>query len=126
VNAEREEVLAERLNSEPAIFRGCSSSELGVMVAVAAAFWLPASLIVTGLAGALPLGFGLAGLGIVGSVVLAASAFRRLKRNRPDGYYQQRLSLTLAALRLHRSPFIDRSGPWDIGRTRHAPLPPGD
>ena len=31
-----DEILADRLNAEPAIFKGCSSSELGVLVAVAA------------------------------------------------------------------------------------------
>jgi hypothetical protein len=32
----RDDILANRLNAEPAIFKGCSSSELGVIVGVAA------------------------------------------------------------------------------------------
>lgn len=116
-------MLAERLNSEPAIFRGCGSSELGIMVAVAAAVWLPLSLALAGLAGAVTMGFGLAGIGTVGTVVLLASVFQRLKRNRPDGYYQQRFRLWLAARGLRRAPFVHRSGAWDLGRTRHVTLP---
>jgi len=34
--ADRHDILADRLNAEPAIFKGCSSSELGVIVGVAA------------------------------------------------------------------------------------------
>ena len=34
-------VLADRLNAESVIFRGCSSPELGVIVVMAAVFWLP-------------------------------------------------------------------------------------
>ena len=123
---ERGEVLAERLNAEPAIFRGCSSSELGVIVAVAALLWLPVSLVLAGLAGAVTMGFGIAGVGVVATVVATAGLFQRLKRNRPDGYYQQRLILWLHDRGIRRSPFVRRAGVWDIGRTGDGPLPPRD
>ena len=124
--AERRDILADRLNAEPAIFKGCSSSELGVIVGVAALVWLPVSLILAGLAGAVTMGFGIAGVGIVATVLLMASLFQRLKRNRPDGYYQQRIVLWLDDHGLRRSPFVRRSGAWDIGRTAHATLPVRD
>ena len=120
---DRHDILANRLNAEPAIFKGCSSSELGVIVGVAALVWLPVSLILAGLAGAVTMGFGIAGVGIVATVLLMASLFQRLKRNRPDGYYQQRIVLWLDDQGLRRSPFVRRSGAWDIGRTAHATLP---
>jgi len=124
--ADRQDILADRLNAEPAIFKGCSSSELGVIVGVAALVWLPVSLILAGLAGAVTMGFGIAGVGIVATVLLMASLFQRLKRNRPDGYYQQRIVLWLDDRGLRRSPFVRRSGAWDIGRTAHATLPVRD
>ncbi len=123
---DRHDILADRLNAEPAIFKGCSSSELGVIVGVAALVWLPVSLILAGLAGAVTMGFGIAGVGIVATVLLMASLFQRLKRNRPDGYYQQRIVLWLDDRRLRRSPFVRRSGAWDLGRTAHATLPVRD
>lgn len=123
---DRHDILANRLNAEPAIFKGCSSSELGVIVGVAALVWLPVSLILAGLAGAVTMGFGIAGVGIVATVLLMASLFQRLKRNRPDGYYQQRIVLWLDDQGLRRSPFVRRSGAWDIGRTAHATLPVRD
>ncbi|MBK80516.1 MAG: TIGR03750 family conjugal transfer protein [Gammaproteobacteria bacterium] len=124
--ADRQDILADRLNAEPAIFKGCSSSELGVIVGVAALVWLPISLILAGLAGAVTMGFGIAGVGILATVLLMASLFQRLKRNRPDGYYQQRIVLWLDDHGLRRSSFVRRSGAWDIGRTAHATLPVRD
>ncbi len=117
-----DDILADRLNAEPAIFKGCSSSELGVIVGVAALVWLPVSLILAGLAGAVTMGFGMAGIGIVATVLVMASVFQRLKRNRPDGYYQQRFVLWLDDRGLTRSPFVRRSGCWDIGRNVYATL----
>jgi conjugative transfer region protein (TIGR03750 family) len=120
---DRHDILADRLNAEPAIFKGCSSSELGAIVVLAGLVWLPVSLILAALAGVVTMGFGLAGLGIVATVLLMASLFQRLKRNRPDGYYQQRLVLWLDDRGLRRAPFVRRSGSWDVGRTAHATLP---
>jgi len=122
----RDDILADRLNVEPAIFKGCSSSELGVIVGVAALVWLPVSLLLTDLLDAVTMGFGLAGVGVVGTVIMMANLFQRLKRGRPDGYYQQQVSIWLADHGLRRAPFIRRSGAWDIGRTRYATLPHRD
>jgi conjugative transfer region protein (TIGR03750 family) len=122
----RDDILADRLNVEPVIFKGCSSSELGIIVGVAALVWLPVSLLLAGLMGAVTMGFGLAGVGVVGTVIVMASAFQRLKRGRPDGYYQQQMSIWLSDQGLRRAPFIRRSGAWDIGRTRVATLPRRD
>ena len=119
----RDDILADRLNAEPAIFKGCSSSELGVIVGVAALVWLPVSLVLAGLMGAVTMGFGLAGVGVVATVVVTATLFQRLKRNRPDGYYQQRFAIWLHDKGLRRSTLIRRSGSWDIGRTGYASLP---
>ena len=105
---------------------GCSSSELGIIVVVAALIWLPVSLLLAGLMGAVTMGFGLAGVGVVDTVVVAATLFQRLKRNRPDGYYQQRALIWLSDHGLRQAPFIRRSGAWDIGRTRYATLPHRD
>ncbi len=122
----REDILADRLNVEPTIFKGCSSSELGIIVGVAALVWLPVSLLLAGLMGAVTMGFGLAGVGVVGTVIAMATLFQRLKRGRPDGYYQQQADIWLTDHGLRRSPFIRRSGAWDIGRTGHATLPQRD
>jgi conjugative transfer region protein (TIGR03750 family) len=119
----RDDILANRLNAEPAIFKGCSSSELGMIVGVAALIWLPVSLLLAGLMGAVTMGFGIAGVGVVATVIVTAGLFQRLKRGRPEGYYQQRIAIRLDDIGLRRSPFTRRSGAWDIGRSRRATLP---
>ena len=124
--SDHDDILADRLNVEPTIFKGCSSSELGLIVGVAALIWLPVSLLLAGLMGAVTMGFGLAGVGVVGTVIVMATLFQRLKRGRLDGHYQQHASIWLEDHGLRRSPFIRRSGSWDIGRTRYATLPQRD
>jgi conjugative transfer region protein (TIGR03750 family) len=118
-----DDILADRLNVEPAIFKGCSSSELGLIVGVAALVGLPVSLLLAGLMGAITMGFGIAGVGVVATVIVMASLFQRLKRGRPDGYYQQQALIWLSDRGLRHAPFIRRSGAWDIGRTENATLP---
>ncbi|MEZ5483189.1 MAG: TIGR03750 family conjugal transfer protein [Porticoccaceae bacterium] len=116
------EILADRLNAEPAIFKGCSSSELGMIVGLAIVLWLPLSLLLAWLLGAVTMGFGIAGVGVVATVVVMATLFQRIKRGRPEGYYQQWLRIRLQTMGLIRAPWVLRSGSWDIGRTQHASL----
>ncbi len=119
----QQEILADRLNAEPVIFKGCSSSELGMIVGVSMLIWLPLSLMLAWLLGAITMGFGLAGVGVVATVVVCASIFQRIKRGRPEGYYQQQIRIRLHDLGLRRSPWVRRSGAWDIGRTSRAAIP---
>ena len=110
-------IRADRLNVEPTIFKGCSSSELGVIVTLAVIIWLPLSVLLAWALGAPSMGLGVAGIAIVFTVVITAAVFQRVKRGRPDGYYQQRFVIGLSRLGLRRSPFIRRNGCWAIGRT---------
>ena len=72
------------------------------------------------------MGFGIAGVGVVATVVVMATLFQRIKRGRPEGCYQQWLRIRLQSMGLVRAPWVLRSGSWDIGRTQHAPLSPRD
>ncbi len=68
------------------------------------------------------MGLGATGVCVVASVVVGAGVFQKLKAGRPDGFYQQRLRIWLAKKKLLGSPFVIRSGIWDLGRTDHASL----
>ncbi len=115
--ASHEPLITERLNAEPAIFKGCSLSELTLMTIGSVLVWLPICLVVAALAGSVIMGFGIGGIMVVFSVIVTSSFFRRLKANRPHGYYQLALHLWLARHRLVNSPFVTRSGVWDLGRS---------
>lgn len=116
---ERDEhdILAERLNAEPVIFKGCGSSELAYLLVVAVAFWFPVSIVLATLLGAPAMGIGSSAVGVLATVWFMAGVLQRLKRGRPDGYYQQRIVVWLHDHKLRRSPLIRASGAWDIGRT---------
>lgn len=109
-------LLPDRLNSEPAVFKGCSIPELTAIAIIAAAFWLPTGLAIAALFRAITMGFGIAGIGVVVSTVVIASLFRRLKKNKPDGYYMLLVRFWLADKGLRRTPIIRRTGVWDLGR----------
>ena len=79
--------------------------------------WLPICLLVAAFLGSVTMGFGVGGVMVVLSVVVLSSIFRRLKANRPHGYYRIALHLWLARHRLVKSAFVTRSGVWDLGRT---------
>jgi len=113
---ELNELLPIRLNVEPSIFRGCSLSELMLLVTMGGAALVPASVIVCGLFGYLMMGFGIGLLLVIGWVFVGATVLQKLKRGRPLGYYQLRLRLWLESSHLLRSSFIRRSQVWDIGR----------
>ena len=111
------EFLPERLNDEPPVFKGCSVSELTTLAMLAGGVWLPISLVVAAIFGAITMGFGIAGVGVVATVVLAAGQFQKLKSGRPSGFYLQQFRCWLDARGLVKAPFIRRSGYWNIGRS---------
>ena len=111
-------ILADRLNVEPAIFKGCSSSELGVIVTLAIIICLPLSVLLAWGLGAPSMGLGIAAFTIVLTVAITAAVFQRVKRGRPDGYYQQQFIIALSRVGLRRSPFIRRNGSWGMGRSQ--------
>lgn len=116
--AAREHPLAERLNDEPVIFRGCSSSELLMLLGMAAAVWIPGGGFLGAALGGASMGLGLSAAGILGTVFVAATVLQRVKRGRPTGYYQQRIMLAMHRAGLRRLPVVMTSGSWDIGRHR--------
>jgi conjugative transfer region protein (TIGR03750 family) len=108
---------ADRLNGEPPIFRGCSSSELVALAVLAFVTWVPLGLLLGLLVGAPIMGIGFAGIAIIGSVFVSATLLQKLKRGRPDHDYWHRFLIRLEALGLRRSGFIRREGTWDLGRS---------
>ena len=108
--------LPDRLNGEPVVYRGLTSTELAVVAAGAIALWLPISLVALGYAGYFMMGFGVAAILAVGTVWLTSTWIQAMKRGRPAGYHLLRLELLLHDLRIRRSCYVRYSGVWDIRR----------
>lgn len=110
-------LLPNRLNGEPAIFKGCSLSELMILAGGGAAVCIPFSLMVCGLFGFMMAGVGIGVLLTIGSVVVGSLWLQKAKRGRPLGFYQLRLKLMLEDRGLLNTGFIRESRVWGIGRT---------
>lgn len=106
------------MNAEPSILRGCSSTELMLVAGTATLIWVPLAIILAFVVG--PIAIGVAGACIVSTVYIGGGIFQKIKRGRPDGYYQH-----WVALRLHRyglggsSYIIPKEGMLHLGRTWH-------
>jgi conjugative transfer region protein (TIGR03750 family) len=111
--------MAERLNTEPAVFRGYGDSELVAAMAVAAGAWFPVGLFGGLAAGRLGLGIGLAMAATFGSVVLGAGAFQTWKRGRPDYWLGQAFHRRLADGGVVASPLLRHRGVLSLGRDRY-------
>ena len=109
-------LLPLRLNAEPPIFRGCSLTELTILILSGGVCLVPLSLIVSGLFGYWAMGVGVGVLLVIVWVVVGAMLLQRLKRGRPQGFYQLRLLLWLEDIGLVRTAYIRKSRVWDIGR----------
>ncbi|MGI9449106.1 MAG: TIGR03750 family conjugal transfer protein [Geminicoccaceae bacterium] len=114
--ADLDHVLGARMNAEPPILRGCSTSELMMVAGAATLFWLPIGIMAAFFLG--PVTIALAGGFIVGTIYIGAGVFQRIKRGRPDGYYQHWIDGRLHKLGLRRSSFIvPKEGMLALGRT---------
>ena len=116
MSADKDLLQTGRLNAEPVIFRGCTYSELGVILVLAILFWLPAAFLLAGMLGRAAMGVGGAAIGVTGTVYWTAGLLQWVKQGRPEGYYQQRIGAWLHDRGLRESGYLRRTGAWDIGR----------
>ena len=110
------ELLPNRLNAEPAIFRGCSLTELMSLVLISGITWVPLSIVSCGLLGYMMMGVGMGLLAVMASVVIGGTLLQRLKRGKPIGFYQLRLRLWLDDIGICRVPVIREGRVWSVGR----------
>lgn len=112
--------LPNRVNAEPAIVRGLSSTESVWVIGLAFLLWFPVSGVLGFAFRSLPMAVFVIVTGPLATAWLASGQMATVKRNRPDHYYIHLALHWFAAMHLIRSPFVAHSGAWDIGRT----LPP--
>jgi conjugative transfer region protein (TIGR03750 family) len=113
--------LPDRVNAEPVIFRGVTSTELLYLLIGGIGLWTPISL-VAALVIHRPL-FTLifALVLVIGTVYFGSIYLSGLKRNRPDHYYVQLAQMKFAGFGIGAPPFFTRSGYWALER-RFEPL----
>jgi conjugative transfer region protein (TIGR03750 family) len=117
-NTESTETLGDRLNAEPVIFRGSTSTELLVIFTCAVAFWVPFGLLIAILIGKIPMVLGIASIGILATVFFGSTLFQYLKRGRPDFYYQHQVIIKLHKWGFRKSRLVLNTAAWSLGRDK--------
>lgn len=110
----------DRVNVEPSILLGLSSSEAVWTIAAAFALWVPIGALMGFLLRSMAIGVLFASVMPLLTVYVAALKMAAVKRDRPDLYYLHLFRQRLARLGLRRSRFVAHTGPWELGRS----LPP--
>lgn len=109
--------LTDRVNAEPAILRGLSSSEALMAIVLSFAFWIPVSLVIGFAVGHLQVSVIFMGAGPICTVWLLSGWFQKVKRDQPDYVYLHKYKKWMAAKGLSVPRFLSRSGYFDIGRS---------
>ncbi len=109
-------LLAERLNTEPPVSRGCSVIEIVAILGAAVGLFLPLGGVIGWWQGAFQLGLAGGVIAIVLTLAVVPSCLQRMKRDRPHGYYQHWFAVRLHDLSVLRTPYIRTGGSWDLGR----------
>lgn len=117
------EILADRLNVEPVILRGLSNSELIMVVKASLCVWVPVCIFTAGLLGNFAMGFGVAMVLVIISVLVAGTLLQKIKRGRPKFYYQHKLGFFLNDLFSKRElsdakGILKHTGVWSLGRSK--------
>ena len=103
---------ASPLGFEPPMFRGLGGTELTAVILLS----LGPGLVVAGLfclwAGSLLWALPVLVVNAFATVLLAGTALRHVKRNRPPNWYLQRLARPFAA----HADLVCRDGPWRVDR----------
>ena len=116
---EAEDLLAERLNHEPVVLLGYTDSELAWAIKIACLLGFPVTLGIGWVFGKAMTGLGGGLLLTLALVVAGGKVLQRLKRGKPDFYYQTRLSLALHRAGLRDCGLIRYRGVMSLGRTRY-------
>ena len=109
--------LVDRVNTEPPILKGLSSTESLWAIGLAFAVWVPIGVLSGLLFSSLAIGVLVTGAGALAAVWLAAGRMQRVKRDRPDHYYIHLAQRWCVRHGLARARFITHVGRWDMGRS---------
>ena len=112
-----EELLAERLNLEPVILFGYTNSEFSSAIKLTCAVMFPLALAIGLMWGRALLGLGTGFLLSMAVIVMGGKVLQRLKRGKPDFYYQTRWQLLLHRLGIKDSGLIRHHGFMSLGRS---------
>lgn len=116
--------LTDRVNVEPPILRGITSTEAQVIGILSLVACVAAGLLVYAITGFWQLILLFSIFGPLMTVWISAGYLATIKRGRPDGYYGQAMRLWAIRHGLMRPRFTLHDGGWGLGRSLGMPLCP--
>ena len=112
--------VSNRLDKEPAIFRGCSLSELMLLVIGSLLFCVPFFLLLLSMIGYPMMGCGIGVVASIITILIGGNVLQKLKRGRPNGYYQAQIRVLLVKFKFKKADFLmDQNRIWSVGRLEH-------
>lgn len=111
------DVVASNVNEEVAVFRGSSTGELMSMAVICVAVITPTMSIIGAFFDKAIMMFSLSLVVVFVAMFLISTWMQRIRRGRPDGYFEQRIVFFRTSLGFGSCPFVRYNGQMDIYRT---------
>ncbi len=122
MNHDLRDVVASNVNEEAVVFRGASTGELMSIATVSSVVIIPVFILVGLMIGRTTIMLSLSLVAIFIAIFALATLMQRVKRGRPDGYYQQKLILFKKRTGMGQSHFIQEHGVMSTLRTKQCVL----
>ncbi len=110
MNKDLRDVVASNVNEEAIVFRGASTGELMSIATVSSIVIIPMFVIFGMIIGRTTIMLSLSLVAVFIAIFVLATLMQRVKRGRPDGYYQQKLILAKKRLGFGQSHFVQENG----------------
>ena len=115
-------VVATNVNEEAVILRGCTTSELIGASIVCTGIIIPLFLIIGFMIGKMMICMAVGFAANFGAIFGTATLMQKMKRGRPDGYFNHWMMLIGKKIGLVKAPFVVHNGPMSIFRKKQIVL----
>jgi len=110
-----EDILADRLKSEPPVLGGLTNSDLNMVASYGSLFWGLICVPIAAILGKAMLGVAVAVVLLLLTFVVCSKLFQQMKRGRPDSYLAHKMALRKKT-NTNNNDYLKYSGDWSLGR----------
>lgn len=118
MNNDDQHVIPSSVNSEAAVFRGCTATEMAYLIGVWFVFWFVVLGLVGYMMGFFVLAIGFSFILMIASAFISAMILQQMKSGKPDGYYMHLVIRVFQSIGFSGDKIIDHSGSWDTLRSQ--------
>lgn len=122
MSEELKAVIASNVNEEAVVFLGATAGELMTIASAVSLTTVPVFVIIGLLLEKATIFLTLSMVAIFLQIFVIASILQKVKRGRPDGYYQQIFMMFKGRFKIGKSSFVDANGFLSTARTQQCVL----